>query len=207
MTATSGTEANLEIARKLIVGDRDTFNVLYRKHQGAMVGVATAILGNRAAAEEVAQDSWVAVLENIATFQGQASLASWIFAILINNAKTRVSRDGRTLSFQVQFELGQPGVEIDADEFDEQGAWKSIPALWTDLTPERVVQGQQLLEHVMVAIDTLPPVQKSVLILRGHQGLEPEAICEILNLTPGNMRLLLHRARYKVRKILSPILS
>lgn len=207
MTATVGTEANLEIARKLAAGDSGTFNALYRKHHGAMIRIATAILGNRAAAEEVAQDSWIAVLENIGTFQGQATLASWIFTILVNNARTRASRDSRTLSLQAQIELDQSGGTTDADEFNEQGAWKSVPALWTDLTPERAVQGQQILEHVMLAIDTLPPVQRSVLILHGQQGLGSEAICEILNLTPGNMRQLLHRARYKVRKLLGPILS
>ena len=83
----------------LAAGDRATFERLYRRHDGAMVRVCTAIVGNRAAAEEVVQDGWIAILQNIGGFEGRASLAGWMFAIVLNKAKSRARRDGRSVSF------------------------------------------------------------------------------------------------------------
>lgn len=178
----------------LVSGDRAAFEIIYRRHNRAMVRFATAILRNRASAEEVTQDAWVSVLRNIGGFEGRSSLAGWIFTILTNKARSRAKRDGRSISFD------QDGDEDGlAAAFDGRGRWKNMPELWEEITPERIVAGRSVLEHVNSAIDTLPSAQRSVLVLRGQQGLDATEVCKILEISEGNMRVLLHRARFAVR--------
>jgi len=181
----------------LVAGDRPAFEHVYRKHNASMIRICAAIVQSRATAEEVAQDTWVAVLKNITTFEGRSSLAGWIFSILINKAKTRARRDGRSVSFD-------GGGEDDnlAAAFDGRGRWKDMPELWEQLTPERILAGRNILEHVNAAIELLPPGQRAVLILRGQQEMDPAEVCAILAITEGNMRVLLHRARLSVRAAL-----
>lgn len=181
----------------LVAGDRAAFEQVYRKHNAALIRLASSIVQSRAVAEEVAQDTWMAVLKGIGTFEGRSSLAGWIFAILINKARSRATSDGRMVSFDA-------GGEDDnlAAAFDGQGRWKDIPELWEVLTPERILAGRSVLAHVTAAIDALPPGQKSVLVLRAQQDLDSTEVCAILGITEGNMRVLLHRARVAVRAAL-----
>jgi len=181
----------------LVAGDRSAFEQVYRKHNASMIRICAGIVQSRATAEEVAQDTWVAVLKNIATFEGRSSLAGWIFSILINKAKTRARRDGRSVSFD-------GGGEDDnlAAAFDGRGRWKDMPELWEELTPERILAGRNILEHVNAAIELLLPGQRAVLIMRGQQEMDPAEVCAILGITEGNMRVLLHRARLSVRAAL-----
>lgn len=184
----------------LIRGDRSAFASLFRQHNAAMVRVASGICPSRAVAEEVAQDAWLSVLQNISSFEGRSSLAGWIFTILINKARTRARVEGRSISFDG---------EVDntlADAFDGRGRWKDMPELWDEITPERVLGAKTALEVVTSAIDTLPAAQRAVLILRSQQGLEPSEICAALEITEGNMRVLLHRARLAVRAALDKAL-
>jgi len=181
----------------LAAGDRATFETVYRRHNAAMVRFATAIVRNRATAEEVAQEAWLAVLRHIAGFEGRSSLAGWIFTILTNKARSRAKADGRMVSFD------QDGEDDSlAAAFDGRGRWKDIPDLWEEITPERIVAGRSILEHVNTAIDALPPAQRAVLILRGQQGLESAEVCAALEISDGNMRVLLHRARFALRSAL-----
>jgi len=189
------------IVAGLIGGERGAFETIYRRHNAAMVRLANAILRNRASAEEVAQDAWVAVLRSISGFQGRSSLASWIFTILTNKARTRVARDGRTVSFDQDGDDG--GL---AAAFDGRGRWKDMPELWDEVTPERIVAGRNMLDHMNAAIEALPPGQKAVIILRGQQGLDPEEVCAMLQITEGNMRVLLHRARFSLRIAMDKLL-
>lgn len=187
-----------EVLRGLVAGDRAVFAAVYRRHNPAMLRLATAILGARASAEEVAQDAWVSVLRNIDGFEGRSSLAGWIFTILTNKARTRARRDGRTVSFD-------DGGEEDslAAAFDGRGRWRDMPELWDQISPERIVDGRDMLDHVARAIEALPAAQRAVLILRGQQGLDPAEVCEALGITEGNMRVLLHRARVSLRGAVS----
>ena len=181
----------------LAAGDRATFETVYRRHNAAMVRFATAIVRNRATAEEVAQEAWLAVLRHIAGFEGRSSLAGWIFTILTNKARSRAKADGRMVSFD------QDGEDDSlAAAFDGRGRWKDIPDLWEEITPERIIAGRSILEHVNAAIDALPPAQRAVLILRGQQGLESAEVCAALEISDGNMRVLLHRARFALRSAL-----
>jgi RNA polymerase sigma-70 factor, ECF subfamily len=187
-------EDEAHLVRLLAAGDRAAFEHVYRKHNASLIRVGAGILRNRAMAEEVAQDCWVAVLGSIAGFEGRSSLAGWIFTIMINKARTRAKREGRSVSFDDSGEDDNL-----AAAFDGRGRWKEMPELWDEITPERVVAGRSLLEHVNAAIDALPPGQRAVLVMRSQQHLAPAEICEALGISESNLRVLLHRARLAVR--------
>jgi RNA polymerase sigma-70 factor (ECF subfamily) len=181
-------------------GDEAVFGMLYTRHTPSMIRVAATIVNSRATAEEVSQETWLAVLKNIGGFEGRSSLAGWIFTILINKARTRARRDGRSVSF----EEGGEGNDL-AAAFDGHGRWKEMPELWDEITPERIVAGRRLAEHRRDAIDALPPAQRAVIVLRVQQGLDPSEVCEALGLSDGNMRVLLHRARLSLRAKLAEL--
>jgi DNA-directed RNA polymerase specialized sigma24 family protein len=113
-----------------------------------MVRVASAILRNRASAEEIAQETWMAVLRKIGGFEGRSSLAGWIFTILTNKAKTRAKRDGRSVSLDTS--VNDDSID---DAFDGRGRWKDMPEIWDEITPDRVVNGRQMLSHLSDAIE------------------------------------------------------
>lgn len=193
-------EENDFVAR-LKAGDQVTFGTLYARHTPSMIRVASAIVDSRATAEEVAHDTWTAVLEHVGRFEGRSSLASWIFSILINKARTRAKRDGRSVSFD---EGGEENSLSAA--FDGHGRWKKMPELWDEITPERIVAGRRMAEHLLDAIDTLPPAQRAVIVLRVQQRLGPDEVCKLLEISVGNMRVLLHRARLSLRARLAELL-
>ena len=193
-------KTDASLLRGLIAGDRAAFETVYRQHNASMVRVASAILRNRASAEEITQETWIAVLRNIGGFEGRSSLAGWIFTILSNKAKTRVKRDG----LRVSLDTSTNDDSMD-DAFDGRGRWRDMPELWDEMTPDRVVDGRQVLAHVSAAIDQLPPAQRAVLVLRGQQELDAADVCEILGITDSNMRVLLHRARFSLRQSLDRI--
>lgn len=192
----TGIQTETAIVAALVKGDRSAFASLFRQHNAAMIRVAAGICPSRAVAEEVAQEAWLAVLQNVASFEGRSSLAGWIFTILINKARTRARVEGRSVSFDG---------EVDntlADAFDGRGRWKDMPELWDEITPERILGAKTALDVVTAAIDALPAAQRAVLILRSQQGLEPAEVCAALDISEGNMRVLLHRARLAVRAAL-----
>jgi RNA polymerase sigma-70 factor (ECF subfamily) len=182
---------------RLVDGDAAAFDILYRRHNAALIRFCTGIVQHRHLAEEVVQDTWIAVLGRIDLFEGRSSLASWIYTILINKARSRARREGRTVFFD-----DHPSGDSLVDAFDGRGHWRQIPELWENLTPERHIEGRSVLQHVEEAIDTLPTAQRAVLILRGQQELAPSEVCALLNISEGNMRVLLHRARLAVRNAL-----
>ncbi|WP_082347611.1 RNA polymerase sigma factor [Rhizobium sp. AAP116] len=173
------------------------FQRLFRLHNAPMIRFATGIVRSRHVAEEVVQDTWVSVLGRIDLFEGRSSLASWIYAILVNKARTVAKREGRI----VFFDDAGDGNGL-ADAFDGRGRWRDIPELWDELTPDRHVEGRSVLQHVEAAIEALPPAQRAVLILRSQQELEAKEVCTLLGMSEGNMRVLLHRARVHVRNVL-----
>lgn len=180
----------------LRAGDERAYRRLIRRYHASMVGVAAGIIGSRAQAEEVVQDSWLAVFRSVSRFEGRSSLAGWIFTIVTNRARTRITAEGRTVGLP-----GLDGVEraVDAGSFQPDGHWVELPALWDVLDPERMIGGRQLWEHVQAAIETLPAGQKAAVILRDIEGRSAEEACALLGVSPENQRVLLHRARGRIR--------
>lgn len=190
-----------DLLARLRAGDEDAFAELFRRHTPSMIRLAATVVNSRATPEEVTQETWLAVVRSIEGFEGRSSLAGWIFTILLNKARSRARRDGRTLSFD-------DGGEEDglAAAFDGRGRWKEMPALWDEITPERVVAGRRMVEHMRAAIDDLPPAQRAVIVLRTQEGLEPAEVCAALGISDGNMRVLLHRARLALRARLAALM-
>lgn len=188
---------------RLRSGDEEAFRALVRQHQASLISVAHSFVGNRATADEIVQDTWLAVIEGLKAFEGRSSLKNWIFAILANKARTRTVRDTRLVaagSLTGETEDDQP--VVDPSRFDATGKWADPPATWDELTPERVVAGKQIWAHVEDAIDALPPSQKSVMILRQVEQMESDEVQQILGITAANQRVLLHRARAQVREFI-----
>lgn len=186
----------------LRAGNERAYRLLIRRYHGSLVGVAQGIIGSRAQAEEVVQDAWLAVFRSVERFEGRSSLAGWIFTIVMNRARTRITVEGRTVGLP-----GLDGVEraVGADSFTEDGHWKELPALWDVLDPERVISGRQLWEHVQEAIERLPAAQKAAIILRDIENRTSEEACELLGVSPENQRVLLHRARGRVRAAIDAV--
>ena len=163
---------------------------------------------SRAVAEEVVQDTWVGVLNGIGRFEGRSSLRTWIFGILLNIARTRGKREKRTLPFSSlrrRAEEGRDEPAVDPDRFqgrrdDAPGAWASPPAEW--LEPERKLATDEARNTMLEAIAGLPPRQRDVIVLRDVQGYSAEEARNALDISETNQRVLLHRARSKVRAAL-----
>lgn len=191
---------------RLRSGDEAAFRLLVRRFHGALVGTAAAIIGSRAQAEEVVQDTWLAVVANIGGFEGRSSLATWLFTIAANRARTRAKREGRTVALAPPSPDGDERA-VELQNFRADGHWVVMPRLWHDLNPEREVGGRQLWRHVEAVIEQLPPNQKAVLILRDIEGRSADEACEMLDVSAENQRVLLHRARGRVRRRIDALLA
>ncbi|HYH51091.1 MAG TPA: sigma-70 family RNA polymerase sigma factor [Acidimicrobiia bacterium] len=177
-----------ELVAKLRTGDEAAFTALVRAHHASLLRLATAIVGSRTVADEVVQDTWLAVVRGVGAFEGRSSLRTWLFRILVNRARTTAGKERRV------DRLG----EVDSDRFDAAGVWAAPPVPWADQVDDRLV-AEQLAPLARTTIDTLPDVQRQVLLLRDVEGLPAAEVSDILGVTDGNQRVLLHRARAKVR--------
>jgi RNA polymerase sigma-70 factor (ECF subfamily) len=199
-------DEDLELVRRLREGDEDAFMRLVERLQPSMLRVARMYVSTQAVAEEVVQDAWIGVLQGIDRFEGRSTLRTWIFRILINIAKTRGQREGRSVPFSTLAadDLDQPSVAESwfkpaGDEW--AGHWSTLPNDWRGLPEERAV-GNELLAAIGTAIEALPPMQAAVIRMRDVLGVPSEEVCNVLDLSETNQRVLLHRARSKVRRAL-----
>lgn len=201
-----------ELVAALRRGDEAAFVELVGRYGAMLLRLARTFVRDQAVAEEVVQETWLAVLNGIDRFEGRSSLKTWIFQILSNRAKTRAVRERRSAPFSA---LAGDGTDdeaaVDADRFRDEadrwaGHWAAAPADWSHLPEERLL-GQETLARVNEAIETLPPRQAEVLVLRDVEGWESAEVCEALGISDGNQRILLHRARAKVRAALERYLS
>jgi RNA polymerase sigma-70 factor, ECF subfamily len=190
---------------RLRAGDEAAFMELVERHHAALVRLARSFVSSRAVAEEVAQETWLGVLNGIDRFEGRSSLKTWIFRILVNRAKTRGERESRSIPFS-SLEQGEDGPSVDPDRFLDAGAWSSPPRAWEGEPVERLLAGEAR-DVVDAAIEKLPPVQRQVITLRDVEGLDADETCRVLDLTDGNQRVLLHRARSHVRQALEEYLA
>jgi RNA polymerase sigma-70 factor (ECF subfamily) len=191
-----------ELVRRVRAGDRSAFAGLVRRHGGALLRFARLFVRESSAAEEVVQDTWVAVLEGLDGFEARASFKTWLYRILANRARTRAVREGRSVPFSALAETGGEEHAVDPGRFDAGGTWREPPVGWTDETPERLALEAETRQVMEAAVQALPPAQRAVLVLRDEDGLETEEICNLLDLTVTNQRVLLHRARTRVRQAL-----
>ncbi len=191
-----------ELVRRVQAGDRDAFTALVRRHGGALLRFARAFVRDAPVAEEVVQETWMAVLEGLDAFEGRASFRTWVYRILANRARTRAVREARSVPFSAL--EGTEGDEhaADPERFDAGGTWRDPPMAWTDESPERLALEAETRAVLEAAVEALPPAQRAVLVLRDEDGLETEEICNLLDLTVTNQRVLLHRARARVRQAL-----
>jgi RNA polymerase sigma-70 factor (ECF subfamily) len=202
-----------EFVDRLRAGDEQAFSQLLDRYHRSLVRLATVYVGSHADAEEVAQETWLAVLRGLDRFEGRASLKSWIFHILINRAKTVAARTRRSVPLSALAGLDEPfepAVEPDrflaADHPRWPGHWLTPPTSWGDL-PEQGVLEQETLQVVRAAIEELPSAQRQVITLRDIEGWSSEETCALLQVSPENQRVLLHRARSRVRRALEAHLA
>lgn len=185
-------------------GDADAFASLVDRHSRAMIRVAMAYVPTRAAAEEAVQETWIAVLRGIDGFEGRASLKTWIFRILTNVSMRAGARERRSVPFSALAEAENtvaPSVDPDrflpADHELFPGHWAIMPARWP--TPEEGLLAGETREVIATAIAELPVAQRTVIGLRDVEGWSAEEVGEALEISAGNQRVLLHRARSRVR--------
>ncbi len=206
-SATEPADEHALLAR-LRVGDREAFSLLVDRHGGALLRLAEGIVRNRATAEEVVQEAWMSALEALDTFEGRSSLRTWLFHIVANKARTRVVKEARSVPFSsLGAEAEGDEAAVDPSRFAKDGMWKDPPGRWSEENPERLAQSAQALRAIQQAITALPEAQRAVITLRDIDGVEPDEICNLLGLTLSNQRVLLHRARAKVRTALESLLS
>src|ERR671935_888810 len=185
--------------------DESVFEALMREYNAALLRVAQIYVPTRAVAEDVVQDTWIGVLNGIDRFEGRSSLKTWIFRILTNIAKTRGQREGRTIPFSALERpdaVPEPAVEperfLPPDHERWPGHWASKPEPW----PEDRLVAAETREVVDRAIEKLPPAQRAVITLRDVEGWSSEETRNALGVSETNQRVLLHRARSKVRQAL-----
>jgi RNA polymerase sigma-70 factor (ECF subfamily) len=189
-------------------GDEQVFAELVQQHQALMLRVASRYVRNRTVAEEVVQETWLGVLNGLATFEGRASLKTWIFRILTNRAITRAQREGRAVPFSSLGDDGDDEPAVDPDRFRPEsdrwaGGWKSFPH---PLPEDRLLE-RETLAMIAAAIAELPARQHTVIVMRDVEGWSAEEVCASLAISEANQRVLLHRARSKVRSCLESYLD
>jgi RNA polymerase sigma-70 factor, ECF subfamily len=205
---TGATDPDAHLLARLRAGDDAAFAELVDRWSPAMLRIARAYVATAQSAEDSVQDAWLGVVRGLPRFEGRSSLRTWVFTILVNQARTRGAREARTVPLSDLGRDDDSGPTVDPSRFQgpddpHPGGWKPTarPASWEGQPEGRVLAGEalRLLES---ALTMLPPRQRTVVTLRDVQGLTPEEACDVLGITPQNQRVLLHRGRAALRKAL-----
>lgn len=204
--ASAATDSSLMAA--ICAGDEGAWVQLVRRYGPSMFRVARLYVPSRTVAEEVVQEAWLAALTAIGRFEGRSSLKTWLFRILTNKARTRAARERRSVPFSAltdaELREAEPSVELDrfrgrAERWADH--WRSSPQRWSEL-PEEQLLAHETIELVERAAASLPPAQRAVVTLRDILGWEAGEVCDVLGISAGNERVLLHRARSRIRRTL-----
>lgn len=199
----SAASDDLDLVARLRAGDEHAFEALVTRHYATMLAVARSYVSSRAVAEEVVQESWLGLLHSLDRFEGRSSLRTWMLAIVVNKAKTRARGERRSVPF------AEPAVEPGRFRRDNEpypGHWRDSPRRWGE-SPAAVLEDRETLRVAMRAIAELPPVQQTVIRMRDVEGYTSDEVCTALELSPANQRVLLHRARARVRAALERYLD
>jgi len=179
-----------DLVRRLQEGDEAAFVELVRTYQIRLQRLAESVVPSRSVAEEVVQDTWLAVVRGVDRFEGRSTFKTWLFHILLNRARSAADREHRA-----------PPLTYDdvGERFDASGAWATPPAPWAEEAEDRLV-AQQLAERVRELLPGLPEAQREVLLLRDVEGVPAPEVCQLLGVSDGNQRVLLHRALVHLRQ-------
>ena len=198
------TKAEDQLIARLKRGDEGAFDELVTQHHSALIRMAMGYVADREVAEEVVQDTWMAVINSLDQFEGRSSLRTWICGILIHKAKDRGVREKRHTTFSAFASCDDDHEEaVDPSRFQQSGEWAGHwafpPQPWDDQTPEKLLANQQAVNAMQRAIEVLPATLKEVLLLRDVEGVDAKEVCELLKITETNLYVRLHRARERVR--------
>ena len=175
-------------------GDERAFVTLVERYQEPMLRLASSFVPSQAVAEEVVQDTWLAVLRGLGAFEGRSSLKTWLFRILVNRARTTGTHEQRTVP------VADPEPAVDPARFDSSGSWADPPEHWIEAAEGRIEAGK-LAGRIRVLIDALPARQREVVMLRDVEQMTSEEVCTVLAISDGNQRVLLHRGRSRLRQL------
>lgn len=192
----------------LRAGDEDMFGRVLDAWSSSMLRLARSFVSTHATAEEVVQDTWLAVLNGLPRFAGRAAFRTWVYRILVNTAKKRGVRERRTLPWSSVDADGGPTVDPDRFRGPEDrypGGWREFPAPW--VSPEERALNAEVQAVLAAILDELPDRQRAVLSLRDLEDHTGPEVCDLLDITPANQRVLLHRARAAVRERLAGYLA
>lgn len=184
-----------ELLEQVRAGEERAFVELVARYQSSLVRLARTYVSSDAIAEDVAQDTWLAVLRGLDGFEGRSTFRTWLFQILVNRARSTGVREHRSIA------VGDAGPAVDASRFDASGAWMSPPQHWVEDSDERL-SAQTLTVPIRDALELLPPRQREVVLLRDVDGLSSEEVCRVLEISEANQRVLLHRGRSGLRTAL-----
>jgi RNA polymerase sigma-70 factor (ECF subfamily) len=190
------------LVARLRSGDERAFEEVVEAFYPAMIAIARGYVRSRAVADEVVQEAWLGVLRGLDRFEGRSSLRTWVLQIVANVARTRAVREARSIPMSAFEPEGvEPSVEPERFHGPDEpypGHWRSYPTDWRTL-PEQQLLSRETLDVVSRAIDALPDAQRLVITMRDVTGCSSEEVCEALGVSEGNQRVLLHRARSRVR--------
>lgn len=196
-----------ELAERILAGDEPAFTVLIERYYGSMLRLARGFMGSEASAEEAVQEAWVGVLRGLPRFEGRSALKTWIFRILVNRCITRRKKEGRSIPFSALTSSDDEDRAVDPSSFGDRGGWVALPEPWEKDTPERVLLRQEMLGQVERALEDLPERQRLVVTMRDVQGFSSEDVCNALDISESNQRVLLHRGRARIRRALDTHLA
>jgi RNA polymerase sigma-70 factor, ECF subfamily len=182
-----------ELLERLRAGDEEAFVALVGRHNGALFYVARSFVQSDAIAEEVVQDTWMAVVRGLSKFEGRSSIKTWLVRIAINRARSTGTRESRVLP------LSASEAAVDPNRFDSDGHWITPPEYFLDDAEDRVVAAL-LSERIHSSLDNLPESQRQVVTLRDLEGLDSKEVCQLLKISEVNQRVLLHRGRSRLRQ-------
>jgi RNA polymerase sigma-70 factor, ECF subfamily len=185
-------EGDGELLPRLRSGDERAFVSLVERYQEPMLRLATSFVPSQAVAEEVVQDTWLAVLRGLDDFEGRPSLKTWLFRILVNRARTTGTKEHRSVPV--------PEPAVDPARFDPAGGWADPPEHWVEAAEGRLAAGK-LADRLRALMDELPARQREVVLLRDVEELSSEEVCSVLAISDGNQRVLLHRGRSRLRQL------
>lgn len=188
-------DEDADLVARLRGGDEGAFVQLVARHHASMLRLAISFVSNGAVAEEVVQDAWVGVLRGLDRFAGRSTFKTWLLTILVNRARSTAARERRSIA------VGDPAPAVDPWRFDAAGSWSSPPRHWSEDSEDRLL-AEGVAERLWSALQALPARQRQVVALRDIDELDSQEVCEVLEISQANQRVLLHRGRSRLREAL-----